>query len=77
MLALEYLDYPMGNHQIRFPEVRERARAERLNTLGFGGGVLLSSSVPLLNLFVMPAAVAGATVLYLRTGHGAAAVEHE
>ena len=65
MLALEYLDYPLGNHGALFRDVRREARARRPRALGFGFGVAALSAVPLVNLFVMPIAVAGATALYV------------
>ena len=65
MLALEYLDYPMSNNKIPFPQVRQKAGQLRLTSFGFGLVVMLLSAVPLLNLFVMPAAVAGATAAWV------------
>lgn len=65
VFSLEYLDYPMGNRGALFGEVRRAAGARRTTALGFGGAVALASAVPLANLVVMPAAVAGATALYL------------
>ncbi|MGQ7844843.1 sulfate transporter CysZ [Granulosicoccus sp. 3-233] len=65
MFALEYLDYPLGNHGALFRDVRAVARQRRRMALGFGSAVALLSAVPIVNLFVMPAAVAGATALYV------------
>ena len=65
MLALEYGDYPMGNHAMSFGEQRRLLRGKPLLALGFGGTTLLATMVPLLNLVVMPAAVAGATKLWV------------
>lgn len=65
VFALEYLDYPMGNHGARFADVRRSAARHRWAALGFGAPVAIVSAVPLLNLLVMPAAVAGATALWL------------
>ncbi len=65
MLGLEYASYPMDNHGTRFREQRATMRRRPFLTLGFGGTVLFASMVPILNFFVMPAAVAGATLLYL------------
>ncbi len=72
MLALEYLDYPLGNQGMRFAAQRRLLRSQPLLALGFGGGVLLVTMLPLLNLLVMPAAVAGATRLWVeRLRHAA------
>ena len=65
MFALEYFDYPMGNHGLLFKEVRRELRGQRSSALGFGVVVAGVSLVPILNLFIMPVAVAGATALYV------------
>ena len=63
MLALQYLDYPLGNHGIDFSEQRRAHRVDRARTFGFGCAVLLLTLVPVLNFVAMPAAVIGATAL--------------
>lgn len=65
MFALEYMDYPMGNHGLLFKDVRKRMRRNRKVAYGFGSGVALLSTIPVINLFIMPVAVAGATALYV------------
>lgn len=65
LMVLTYIDYPSDNHRISIPEVRTWLRGHRLATYGFGGSVLLFSMVPILNLLVMPAAVAGATKFWV------------
>jgi CysZ protein len=65
MMAVEYGDYPMGNHNIRFAEQRRRLGQKRMLSLGFGGATLLATMIPLVNFLVMPAAVAGATALWV------------
>jgi CysZ protein len=64
MLALEYLAYPMENHGLRFAEARRAAREQRLLTLGFGMATMVATLVPLINLAVIPASVAGATAMW-------------
>ena len=66
MLALQYLDYPMGNHGYKFSAMRSGLRRRRLLGLGFGAATAGMTLVPLLNFIVMPAAVAGATALWVR-----------
>ena len=63
-LALEYADYPMANHGLKFPEQHARLKAVRLTSLGFGGGATVLTMIPVVNFVAMPAAVAGATVLW-------------
>ncbi len=65
MLALEYTDYPMANHGLDFRAERALLRLQPGRSLGFGGMVLAASLVPVINFLVMPAAVAGATALWV------------
>jgi CysZ protein len=65
MLAIQYADYPMANHQLFFKEQRRRLAGRRMLALGFGSGVLLFTLIPVLNFAVMPAAVAGATAMWV------------
>lgn len=65
MLALEYLDYPMGNHAMTFNQQRALLAQNRLLTLGFGVAVSLATLVPIANFLVMPTAVAGATKMWV------------
>jgi len=64
MMSIQFLDYPMDNHQLSFTDVKEAARYRRLSTLGFGGAVALCASIPIVNFFVIPAAVVGATIMW-------------
>lgn len=63
MLALQYLDYPLGNRGLAFAEQRGTLRRERPMMLGFGAVVLVYTLIPGLNFVAMPAAVVGATLL--------------
>ena len=65
MLALEYMDYPMGNHGIIFPEQRQTMAAKRQLTFGFGIGALVLTLIPVLNFIAIPVAVCGATKLWV------------
>lgn len=64
-LALQYLDYPADNNQVGFAQLREELRNRRLVSLSFGGSVLIATTIPILNLFAMPASVIGATSFWL------------
>lgn len=68
MLALEYLDYPMGNHGHFFKEINQQATARKTLSLGFGSGLFLLTSIPVVNFLAMPAGVAGATALWVKQG---------
>lgn len=65
LLSLEYFDYPMGNHDLVFAEEKRLLRERRGIALGFGGGVMVMTSIPVVNFFAMPVAVAGATLLWV------------
>ena len=65
MYALEYLDYPMDNHDILFREMQQQLRKQRTLSLGFGASVLLVTMVPFLNFLIMPAAVCGASAMWV------------
>ena len=79
MMALEYLDYPMANHRLRFKAQRLQHRQYPVNLLSFGAATLLISVTPVINLLAMPAAVAGATALWveqLQPARGESAPRH-
>ena len=65
LLSLEYFDYPMGNHDLVFDEEKRQLRERRGIALGFGGGVMVLTSIPIVNFITMPVAVAGATLLWV------------
>ena len=66
VMSLQYLDYPTDNHQIPLSDVKAWMGRNRLLALGFGTGVLLISMIPILNFFIVPAAVAGATQCWIK-----------
>ncbi len=70
LLSLEYLDYPMGNHELNFTRQRQILAARKGLSLGYGSSVMVLTSIPLLNFIVMPVAVAGATVLWVEQLEG-------
>jgi CysZ protein len=66
MMSLQYVDYPADNHKVSFPALRRQLAGVRLSAMGFGLPVALAAMVPVLNLFVVPAAVCGATAFWVR-----------
>jgi len=64
MMSIQFVDYPMDNHQLSFAKVKAAVRSRRLSSMGFGGVVALCTGIPLVNFFVVPAAVVGATLLW-------------
>jgi len=65
MLAIQYADYPMANHNIVFKEQRAILRNKKMLVLGFGGTVMVGMMIPVVNFIVLPCAVAGATLMYV------------
>lgn len=63
VLAVEYTDYPMDNHKVDFRDLRKRLGQRRFMAYGFGGSVMFAMAIPVLNFFVMPVSVAGATAM--------------
>jgi CysZ protein len=66
MLAVEYADYPMGNHELRSKEQKRLLGEKRFLSMGFGGAATIATMTPILNFLVMPAAVAGATAMWVK-----------
>jgi CysZ protein len=65
MLAIEYADYPMGNHNLFFKDELVALKKHRPEALGFGGLLSLMTAIPVLNFFAMPVGVAGGTALWV------------
>jgi CysZ protein len=65
-MAVQYSDYPADNHQLSFRELRRRLNKQQLTSYSYGGIILLGSMIPVLNIFVTPIAVAGATLYWVR-----------
>ncbi|WP_426417057.1 sulfate transporter CysZ [Aestuariirhabdus sp. LZHN29] len=64
-MAIQYVDYPADNNQMRFNDMLQSLKRRRLLCLGFGGCVSLLMLIPVVNLLIMPAAVTGATRLWV------------
>lgn len=73
MMAVQYIDYPADNNKLGWDEMLTWLRSKRWQSLGFGGATYLALMVPGLNILIMPAAVAGATLFWVREG-GAGAI---
>lgn len=65
MMTIQYMDYPMDNHQTNFTELKQTVAQQRLTSLGFGSSIVVAVSIPVVNFLVMPAAVAGATLMWV------------
>ena len=65
MLAIEYSDYPMGNHSMLFPDQRRTLKGNKMYALGFGSATLTATMIPVVNFFAMPVAVAASTAMWV------------
>ena len=68
MMAVQYIDYQADNDQVCFLDMLRWMRTRRALSLSFGVPVYIGMLIPLVNLLVMPAAVAGSTLLWVREG---------
>jgi CysZ protein len=75
MFAFEYLGYPMDRRRFSWREKRAFLQSRFRSIIGFGLGNLAIASIPLVNLFFIPAAVAGGTLLFLDLQHSEAISE--
>jgi len=65
-LAIEYVDYPMGNHGMFFAQVKQVLKQDRWRALGLGTGVMLLTLIPVLNFVAMPIGVIGGTLFWVK-----------
>ena len=72
MLAINYMDYPMGNHQLFFKDIHQSAKNNRPALLGLGSAVFILTSIPIINFIAMPSAVIAATIVFVKQQEQAA-----
>jgi CysZ protein len=65
MLAIQYADYPFDNHKIKFDDMRNNLKQKQGKSYSFGALVSVFTTIPILNLIVMPVAVCGATAMWV------------
>ncbi|MGC9460635.1 sulfate transporter CysZ [Vibrio genomosp. F10] len=65
MLAIQYCDYPFDNHKVEFNQMRHNLKQNQTKTYSFGALVAVFTTIPILNLIVMPVAVCGATAMWV------------
>ncbi len=63
VLSVQYADYAFDNHDIAFPELRQRLGKRRFMAFGFGGSAMVMMSIPIINFILIPVAIAGATAM--------------
>jgi CysZ protein len=65
MLGVQYCDYPFDNHKIEFSLMRKQLKTRQTKVYGFGMLTSLFTTLPIINLFIMPIAVCGATAMWV------------
>ncbi|QSL91242.1 sulfate transporter CysZ [Ectopseudomonas toyotomiensis] len=65
MMAVQYIDYPADNNKMSWQDMLAWLREKRWQSLSFGGITYAALLVPGLNILMMPAAVAGATLFWV------------
>ncbi|SDF25563.1 sulfate transporter CysZ [Phytopseudomonas seleniipraecipitans] len=68
MMAIQYIDYPADNNKVSWQDMLAWLRKKRWQSLGFGGITYAALLIPFVNILMMPAAVAGATLFWVREG---------
>ena len=71
---LLYIDYPADNNKMSWQDMLAWLREKRWQSLGFGGVTYLALLIPGVNVVMMPAAVAGATLFWVRENGNARVV---
>ncbi len=66
MLSIEYGEYPMGNHELYFADVKSKLKSDRATAMGMGAGLMLLTVLPVLNFLAMPVGVASGTAFWVR-----------
>ena len=65
MLNMEYLEYPLSQHNSDFKWQLQQLRNHKILSLSYGSVVSAATLIPVFNFLVMPAAIAGATAIWL------------
>ncbi len=65
MMTVQYADYAADNNEVAFSDLKDRMGQVRSQAVVFGLPVYFALAIPLLNIVLMPAAVAGGTVFWV------------
>ena len=64
-MSVQFVDYPADNDGVAIPDMLTTMREKRTDCFWLGGGTVFLLSIPVLNIFVIPLAVAAATKFWL------------
>lgn len=65
MMVIQYCDYAFDNHKISFHQMKETLKKDLFSNMPFGALVSFITMIPIVNLFIMPAAVCGGTAMWV------------
>ncbi len=65
IMAMQYIDVAADNNGYSFDDVLALMRSHRSEIMGFGAAVMLLTATPIINLFIIPIAVAGGVALWV------------
>ncbi|EKT55694.1 putative sulfate transport protein CysZ [Providencia sneebia DSM 19967] len=65
MMSVQYCDYPFDNHRVSFDKMKQTLSQDRVKNIQFGSVVSVLMMIPIINLFIMPVAVCGATLMWV------------
>ncbi len=63
MISIQYCDYFFDNHKIPLRDVLVILNKDKIQCIQFGSIIYLLTLIPIINLFVMPVAICGATAM--------------
>lgn len=65
MMSVQYCDYPFDNHKIEFRSLLATLKKDKIQSVQFGSLIYLLTLIPIVNLFIMPIAICGATSMWV------------
>ena len=70
MMSVQFSDYAADNHEMSFTASLAQLKRNLAPSMGFGFMTSLAMAIPLANFFLLPAAVAGGTLLWQHNQKG-------
>ncbi len=65
MMAIQYADFPFDNHKVSFKDMKTALGKRLTKNLTFGMLISFFTTLPIINFFIMPIAVCGATASWV------------
>ena len=66
IMAMQYIDVPADNNGKSFDEVLILLKQNRVAAMSFGAIIMALTSIPIVNLFIIPVAVCGGVVFWVK-----------